>query len=41
MALSKSKAKDSLLKEKSYSIFQTDVLGQGAFGIVYKESDVK
>ena len=31
----------SLLKVKSYSISQTEILGQGAFGIVYKGSDVK
>ena len=37
----KSAAQQSLLKVKSYSIFQTEILGQGAFGIVYKGSDVK
>ena len=37
----KSAARLSLLKVKSYSISQTEILGQGAFGIVYKGSDVK
>ena len=39
MALSKSETKQNLLKVKLYSIDQTEVLGQGAFGIVYKGID--
>ena len=40
MALSKiSDAKDFLINVKTYSINQAEVLGQGAFGIVYKGSD--
>ena len=35
------KAKRHLLKVRSYSINQTEVLGQGAFGIVFKGSDAK
>ena len=34
-------AKKQLLKVKSFSINQRDVLGQGAFGIVFKGTDVK
>ena len=34
-------ARKYLLKVKSYSINQKNVLGQGAFGIVYKGSDAK
>ena len=39
MALSKSETKQNVLKVKSYSIDQTEVLGHGAFGIVYKGID--
>ena len=35
------RAKKHLLKVKSYSIDQRDVLGQGAFGVVYKGTDAK
>ena len=35
------RAKKHLLKVKSYLIDQRDVLGQGAFGVVYKGSDTK
>ena len=35
------KAKQHLLKVRSYSINQTEVLGQGAFGIVFRGSDAK
>ena len=34
-------AKRDLIKVKSYSINQAKVLGQGAFGVVYKGSDAK
>ena len=34
-------AKEHLLKVKSYSINQKNLLGQGAFGIVFKGSDAK
>ena len=33
-------SKEHVLKVKSYSIDQTEVLGQGAFGIVYKGRDI-
>ena len=42
MALSKiSETKDNLLKVKSYSIDQAQLLGSGAFGIVFRGSDAK
>ena len=42
MALSKIFGrKNNLLKVKSFSIFQNEILGKGAFGIVYKANDVK
>ena len=34
-------AKENLLKVKSYSINQTEVLGNGAFGVVFKGFDAK
>ena len=34
-------AKEHLLKVKSYAIDQKNVLGQGAFGIVYKGNNAK
>ena len=41
MASNKSTAGKHLLEVKSYSIDQAEVLGQGAFGIVYKGTDRK
>ena len=41
MALSESEIKDNLLKVKSYSIDQAEVLEQGSFGIVHKGTDTK
>ena len=41
MALSESETKDNLLKVKSYSIDQAEVLCQGSFGIVHKGTDTK
>ena len=38
---SNTEARENLLKVKSYSINQAQVLGSGAFGIVYKGSDAK
>ena len=37
----KSAARQSILKVKSYSIDTRDVLGQGAFGVVFKGSDAR
>ena len=42
MAVSKNtEANDNLLNVKSYSINQAEVLGTGAFGVVYKGNDSK
>ena len=42
MTLSKiSQTKDNLLKVLSYSIDQTQLLGRGAFGVVFKGTDAK
>ena len=41
MAFSKTETKGNLLNVKFYSIDQAEVLGQRAFGIVYKGSDNK